>query len=88
MFEVPVYVAGDVPRAAPALGTGRAGGLQHRTWPLNVLLLGAAAAVTRLGGGVHPVLALGAVSVGLAMVMAQLQDIRSARPPARVGGWA
>lgn len=40
------------------------------TSPLNTVVLGAAAAVTRVGGGVHPVLALGAVSVGLAMLMA------------------
>ena len=40
------------------------------TSPLNVLLLGALSAVTRIGGGVHPVLALGALSVGSVMVMA------------------
>lgn len=40
------------------------------TSPLNVGLLGALTAVTRIGGGVHPVIALGAMSVALAMVMA------------------
>jgi hypothetical protein len=40
------------------------------TSPLNVLLLGTVTAASRLGGGVHPVLALGIVSVGLAMAMA------------------
>lgn len=40
------------------------------TSPLNVGVLGALTAVTRVGGGVHPVLALGAMSVALAMIMA------------------
>jgi hypothetical protein len=40
------------------------------TSPLNVLLLGALSAVTRIGGGVHPVLALGVLSIASAMVMA------------------
>lgn len=40
------------------------------TSPLNTLLLAAGAAVTRLGHGAHPVLALGAVSVGLVMLTA------------------
>src|SRR4051794_37523828 len=40
------------------------------TSPLHALLLGGATAVTRLGGGVHPVLALGALSVGLAAALA------------------
>jgi hypothetical protein len=40
------------------------------TAPLNVLVLGAATALTRLGGGIHPILAMGAVSVSLAMLMA------------------
>ena len=41
------------------------------TSPLNVFLLGAVSAATRIGGGVHPILALGIVSVGLAMVLAR-----------------
>ena len=40
------------------------------TSPLNVLLLGGLTALTRIGGGAHPVLALGALSVGTVMVMA------------------
>ena len=40
------------------------------TSPLNVLLLGALSAITRIGGGVHPVLALGVLSVGSVMAMA------------------
>jgi len=40
------------------------------TSPLSVGVLGALTAVTRVGGGVHPVLALGAMSVALAMIMA------------------
>lgn len=40
------------------------------TSPLNVLLLGCITFVTRIGGSVHPVLALGIISVGLAVVMA------------------
>ena len=40
------------------------------TSPLNVLLLGALTAVTRIGGSAQPVLALGALSVGSVMVMA------------------
>ncbi len=40
------------------------------TSPLNVVLLGALTAITRVFGGVHPVLALGALSVASVMVMA------------------
>jgi hypothetical protein len=40
------------------------------TSPLNVLLLALVTAVTGIFGAVHPVLALGVVTVGLAMVMA------------------
>ncbi len=40
------------------------------TSPLNVLLLGGATALLRLGGGVHPVWGLGVVFVGTAIAMA------------------
>ena len=40
------------------------------TSPLNVAVLGALTAVTRIGGGVHPVLALGVEWVAVAMAMA------------------
>ena len=40
------------------------------TSPLNVLLLGGATALLRLGGGVHPVAGLGLVLVGSAVAMA------------------
>jgi len=40
------------------------------TSPLNVVLLGALTAVTRIGGAVRPVLALGGLSVALAVIMA------------------
>ncbi|HKP92115.1 MAG TPA: hypothetical protein VJT75_19250 [Thermoleophilaceae bacterium] len=40
------------------------------TSPLNVLLLGAITAVTRVSGDAHPVIALAVLSVGLAMVLA------------------
>jgi len=40
------------------------------TSPLNVVLLGALTAVTRIGGGVRPVLALGVLSVALVVIMA------------------
>ena len=40
------------------------------TSPLNVLLLGAATALLRLGGGVHPEWALGVVFVGCAVALA------------------
>lgn len=40
------------------------------TSPLNVLLLGALSAITRVTGSVHPVFALGALTVALAMVLA------------------
>jgi hypothetical protein len=40
------------------------------TSPLNVLLLGGISFVTRISGSVHPVVALGILSIGLAMVMA------------------
>ncbi|MDP9356265.1 MAG: hypothetical protein M3R02_13470, partial [Chloroflexota bacterium] len=40
------------------------------TSPLNVLLLGGATALLRLGGGVHPVWGLGVVFVGTAVAMA------------------
>lgn len=40
------------------------------TSPLNVALVGALSAVTRVAGGVHPVFALGAESVALVMIMA------------------
>ena len=53
------------------------------TSPLNVVLLGGVSAATRIGGGVHPVLALGIVSVALAMVMAWmwLRIVRALRLP-------
>jgi hypothetical protein len=40
------------------------------TSPLNVLLLGGISAVTRIFGGVHPVVALGILSVALVMIIA------------------
>ncbi len=40
------------------------------TSPLNVALLGALSALTRVLGGVHPVLALGILSVASVVVMA------------------
>jgi len=40
------------------------------TSPLNVLSLGALSALTRISGDVHPVVALGASSIALAMTMA------------------
>jgi hypothetical protein len=57
------------------------------TSPLNVLILAAVTAVTRIGGGVHPVLALGIVSVALAMAMAylSLRVVRALRLPFFVG---
>ncbi len=40
------------------------------TAPLNVLLLGGISFITRISGSVHPVIALGILSIGLVMVMA------------------
>lgn len=57
------------------------------TSPLNVLLVGAATTLTRVGGGIHPVLALGFVSVGLATVMgwAWTRVLRALRLPFAAG---
>lgn len=40
------------------------------TSPLNVILLGALSFITRIAGSIHPVIALGILSIGLIMVMA------------------
>src|SRR5438270_12029866 len=50
------------------------------TSPLNVVLLGGVSAATRIGGGVHPVLALGVVSVARAVVLEWLR-LRVVRAP-------